>query len=111
MTTFTWTIQSMPAYPQEAGQADVVFQINWQCSANDSGYSANSFGSMPVTYEAGTPFTPYDQLTQEQVWSWVNPSIDREEIEANLQALIDKQKTPTVVNPPLPWMVKEATQP
>ena len=103
MTIFNWQIQSMPAYPQEAGQADVVFQVNWQCNANDNGYSANSFGSVPVAYTAGTPFTPYDQLTQEQVWGWVNPSIDRPEIEANLQAMIDAQKNPPVVTPPLPW--------
>ena len=103
MTIFNWQIQSMPAYPQAEGQTDVVFQVNWQCNANDEGYSANSFGSVPVTYVAGTPYTPYDQLTQEQVWGWVNPQIDRPAIEANLQALIDAQKTPEVVTPPLPW--------
>ena len=103
MTTFTWTIQAMPAYAQIDGQSDVVFEVNWQCNANDEGYSANSFGTVPVTYAAGTPFTPYDQLTQEQVWGWINPSIDRPEIEANLQAMIDAQKSPPVVTPPLPW--------
>ena len=103
MTIFNWSIQSMPAYPQEAGQTDVVFQVNWQCSANDDNYSANSFGTIPVIYTAGSPFTPYADLTQEQVWEWVNPSIDRSEIEASLQAMIDEQKNPPVVNPPLPW--------
>ena len=109
MTTFNWQIVSMPAYPQEAGQSDVVFQVNWQCQAQEqsvdllAAYSATSAGSVPVTYTAGTPFTPYDQLTQEQVWGWISPSIDRPEIEANLQAMIDAQKNPPVVNPPLPW--------
>jgi hypothetical protein len=109
MTNFFWQITSMPSYPEKAGVADVVFQVNWLCAAVDGepdavgSLSAASTGSVPVTYEAGAPFTPYDQLTQEQVWGWINPSIDREEIEANLQALIDEQKTPTVVTPPLPW--------
>jgi hypothetical protein len=103
MTTYTWTIQSMSAYPQEAGETDVVFQVNWQCNANDNGYSANTFGSVPVMYTTGSPFTPYVDLTQDQVWGWVNPQIDRPEIETNLQALIDAQKNPTVVTPPLPW--------
>lgn len=103
MTTFNWQIDSMTAYPQIDGQSDVVFQINWQCNANDNGCSANSLGSASVIYEAGSPFTPYNQLTQEQVWGWINPSIDRPEIEANLQAMIDAQKNPPVVTPPLPW--------
>jgi len=93
----------MPAYPQEAGKSDVVFEVNWQCQAQDGAYSALSAGSVPVTYTAGSPFTPYADLTENQVWGWVNPQIDRPAIEANLQALIDAQKTPTVVTPPLPW--------
>jgi hypothetical protein len=103
MTIFTWTIQSMPAYPQEAGQSDVVFQVNWQCNANDNGYSANAFGFVPVIYTAGSPFTSYVDLTQDQVWGWINPSIDRPATEASLQSMIDVQKNPPVVTPPLPW--------
>ena len=103
MTNFTWSISSMPSYSQIDGQSDVVFEVNWQCQAQDGSYSALSVGSVPVTYTAGSPFTPYADLTQNQVWGWINPSIDRPAIEANLQAMIDAQKTPTVVTPPLPW--------
>lgn len=105
MTTFNWSITSMPAYPQEAGQTDVVFQVNWQCLAQDDTYQAVSAGAVSITYTAGSPFTPYADLTQDQVWGWVNPQIDRPAIEANLQALIDAQKNPTVVTPPLPWSI------
>ena len=106
MATFNWEILSMPAYAEIDGQTDVVFQVNWVCNAQEgdlSRYKATSTGSVPVTYTAGTSFTPYDQLTQEQVWGWVNPSIDSSEIEANLQLMIDAQKNPTVVTPSLPW--------
>ena len=108
MTTFNWTIQSMPAYPQAEGQTDVVFQVNWQCEAEEyvdqvGIFRATTVGSVPVTYVAGTPYTPYADLTQAQVWGWVNPQIDRAEIEANLQAMIAAQKNPPVVTPPLPW--------
>ncbi|NBW22595.1 MAG: hypothetical protein EBR82_83080 [Caulobacteraceae bacterium] len=104
MTNFNWLISFMSAYPQAEGEADVVFQVNWCCSARDAdGFSATANGTVPVTYTAGAPFTPYDQLTQEQVWGWINPSIDRPEIEANLQVMIDEQKNPPVVTPPLPW--------
>jgi hypothetical protein len=103
MTTYHWQIVSMPSYSQIDGQSDVVFEVNWSCFAVDENYSAQSNGTVPVTYTAGSPFTPYDQLTQEQVWGWINPSIDRPEIEANLQAMIDEQKNPPVVTPPLPW--------
>ena len=107
MTTFTWTIQSMPAYAQIDGQSDVVFEVNWQCNANDNGYSANAFGSVSVTYTAGSPFTPYAGITQEQAWGWVNPQIDRPAIETSLQASIEEQKNPPVIELPLPWTVNQ----
>lgn len=106
MTTYNWQIVSMPAYSQIDGQSDVVFQVNWRCQAQDGSfgeYSAVANGSVPVTYTAGSPFTPYADLTQEQVWGWINPSIDRPAIEADLQATIDAQKNPPVVTLPLPW--------
>ena len=98
-----WNIVSLQAYTQIDGQSDVVFNVDWSCQAKDGSYKALSTGSVSVTYTAGQPFTPYDQLTQDQVWGWINPSIDRPEIEANLQAMINAQKTPEVVTPPLPW--------
>jgi len=103
MTTFNWQILSMPAYPQAEGQTDVVFQVNWSCGATEDKLSASSVGAVPVTYVAGTPYTPYADLTQEQVWGWINPSIDRPAVEADLQTSIDAQKNPPVVTPPLPW--------
>ena len=103
MTNYNWRITSMPSYAQIDGQSDVVFQVNWKCEGTEDKLGAVTVGSVPVTYTAGTPFTPYDQLTQEQVWGWVNPSINRPEIEANLQSMIDEQKNPPVVTPFLPW--------
>ena len=103
MTTFNWQIVSMPAYSKIDGQSDVVFEVNWNCQAQDGAYGATSAGTVPVAYTAGSPFTPYANLTQDQVWGWINPSIDRPAVEANLQAMIDAQKTPEVVTTPLPW--------
>jgi hypothetical protein len=109
MTNFYWQIVSMLSYTDIDGLSDVVFQVNWSCNAVEGSpdalgsLAASSVGSVPVTYVAGSPYTPYDQLTQEQVWGWVNPQIDRTEIEANFQAMIDEQKNPKVVTPPLPW--------
>lgn len=103
MTTFVYKIVSLPAYPAADNETDVVFQVNWTCTATDGAYSAVTAGSVPVVYEAEAPFIPYADLTQEQVWAWVDPQIDRAEVEANLELLIEQQKNPTVVVNPLPW--------
>jgi hypothetical protein len=50
-------------------------------------------------------FTPYDQLTQDQVLGWCfSNGVDQSAIEANVSAQINDQINPPIIAPPLPWM-------
>lgn len=102
--TFTWSVISMTSYPQAEGQVDVVFQVNWMCSGTEGSVGASNGGVAYVTYTAGSPYTPYDQLTQEQVLGWVYASgVDQAAVEASVQMQIDERLNPPTVNLPLPW--------
>jgi hypothetical protein len=105
--TYTWVITAMDSYPQHAGQTDVVFTIHWTLNATDgSGHNASVYGTVGVIYAAGEPFTPYAQLTQQQVIGWVTTSLGAEQVaayEASLDQQIANQITPPVVTLPLPW--------
>jgi hypothetical protein len=103
MANYTWNIVSMENYSSYAGQSNVVFSVNWSCTAEQEGKTANSFGTVETTYVEGDPFTAYADLTEEQVWGWVNPNIDRTSIEADLQAMIDAELNPTTETDTLPW--------
>jgi hypothetical protein len=99
----------MTAYPEAEGQTDVVFQIAWVLSATDGTYNSAAYGSVDTTYVAGSPFTPYDQLTIEQVNGWVADALGPEGI-AKAQADCDaaiaaQQDTNLPVTPPLPWNI------
>jgi len=104
--TNTWIIEQMNCYPQAEGQTDVVFTVHWRVNATDGTYNATSYGTVGVTYEAGSPYTPYADLTQAQVVGWVEAALGPEKvasIEANLATNIANQVNPPVVTPPLPW--------
>lgn len=106
MITFVSNVNSMSCYPQAEGESDVVFSVLWTMSATDGTYHASASRSCDVTYVAGSPYTPYDQLTQEQVIGWVysaTPEKDIEEMQAALTEQINAQISPAVVSPPLPW--------
>jgi hypothetical protein len=45
-------------------------------------------------------FTPYEDLTQEQVVSWITP---KEENIEYLKSLIDEEESEPTYFPPLPW--------
>jgi hypothetical protein len=101
--TYTWTVTAMDCYPQEAGNTDVVFNVNWECTGTDGRYSGRVYGSGGVPAPSGA-FTPYDQLTQNQVlgWIWAN-GVDKAANEALVALQIQNQINPPVVTPPLPW--------
>jgi len=104
--TYTWQVVQMNAYPEVDGETDVVFTVHWTLSGTDGTYSGSSYGSVGVTVDASAPFTPYADLTQDQVLGWVWTSgVDKDAQEANVAAQIENQVNPTVVTPPLPWSV------
>jgi len=104
MTQITWTVSQLDCYPQEDGRADVVFNVHWQCTGVDGEYNGQVYSTCAVTLDPAAPFTPYANLTQDQVLGWIWASgVDKAATESAVQQQIDNQINPPVVAPPLPW--------
>jgi hypothetical protein len=91
----------MDCYPQEGGNTDVVFNVHWTCAGTDGTYNASVYSTCAVPAPTGSAFTPYANLTQEQVlgWIWAN-GVDQ----AATEVAVLQQINPPVVKPPLPWL-------
>lgn len=102
--TCTWTIEQMQCYPQDGDLTDVVFNVAWRVTGVQEQYVATAYGTCAVPTPTD-PFTPYDQLTQDQVlgWVWAN-GVDKAAYEASMVTQIEAQINPPVVTPPLPWV-------
>lgn len=100
-----WNINTLGVVPQEGDLTNVVITAEWQCVAEQDGFTARSYGSSSFKAPSSEDFTPFDQLTQDQVldWVWTVGGISKADVEANLQAQIDAQINPPVIYPPLPW--------
>lgn len=94
----------MDCYPQEGGNTDVVFTVHWTCAGVDGTYNASIYSTCSVPTPEGA-FTPYAQLTQDQVlgWVWAN-GVDKTATEAAVEQQIQNQINPPVVTPALPWV-------
>jgi hypothetical protein len=101
MTTFTTTIDSM--YTLNTPEPGFVVNVLWTVTGVDGSNTASIGGSSQFTMQEGT-FTPYDQLTQQQVIDWISAQ-DIANAQACVQGQIDSQITPPVSpeNTPLPW--------
>ena len=104
MTTITWNVSQLDCYPQESGHTDVVFNVHWQCNGVDGDYNAQVYSTCAVTISPDTPFTPYENLTQDQVLGWIWASgVDQTATEDSVKQQIESKKYPPVITPPLPW--------
>lgn len=101
-TTYTLTINSMDCLPHVDGQTDVVIRVRWTYSGTDGTATGAVGGATDLTYQPKEPFTPYADLTQQQVIDWVYGSWTADERLA-YEAMITEQMA--VVTPPLPWSV------
>jgi hypothetical protein len=103
MITLSWIIELLLCKPIEGSNPDVVITANWRCNGTDETYSGTCYGSCSFQPPSGE-FTPYEDLTQEQVLGWCYQNgVDKTAIEANVTLQIENQIDPPVVTLPLPW--------
>ena len=97
-TTYAWTIQQMDRLTSDG----FVVTVHYNVSAVDGDYSASTYGTVGYTDQPGEQYTPYDQLTEEQVVGWVQESLGKDTVEASLDSQIEAQKNP-VQESGMPW--------
>jgi beta-glucanase (GH16 family) len=103
MANYKWVISQLDTAPSEDALTDVVKTIHWRYQATDADYSADIYGSMACATPSDTNFTAYDDLTQDDVISWLEAGLDVDAFKENLDKQIEDQKNPPIVNLPLPW--------
>jgi ribosomal protein S11 len=95
MTT-TYTINQLDRNTSDG----FVTTVHYSVSKVDGEFSASTYGT--VSFEAGTPTTPYASLTKAQVIEWVKDKLGEETVEASLVSQIAAQKNPTTATG-MPW--------
>ena len=102
--TILWLIERLLVKPTEGSNTDVVITADWRCNGTDETYSGTCYGSCSFAPPTGS-FTPYPDLTQDQVLQWCYENgVDKTAIEANVTLQIENQINPPVVTLPLPWV-------
>ena len=104
MTTFTTTITNMYTLPQVEGQTDVVVNVLFNVSGVNGQYKADITGNKRCTLTPWQAFTPYEQLTQDQVIGWLDQqmiSSCQACVEGQINSMITPPVSPT--NQSLPW--------
>jgi hypothetical protein len=110
MATFTWVISTLER-DLIGDLAGGVIVAHWRCNAEQTEgtgddavtYNATSYGTCGFTPDpTASDYIAYADLTEADVVGWVQADVDKDAIEAGLQANIDAQITPTT-GTGVPW--------
>lgn len=109
--TYNWIISAMNEYPKTADDlTDVVFVVHWRRNASTVvdgiTVTVDTYDALNVPAPSPEDFTPYPDLTFEQVCGWLEAGLDVEAIDANLAISLEEKINPPVVSLPLPWDVQ-----
>jgi len=129
----TWTIDSMTVDKLQDGLTDVVTFVQWRLVGEDGTYVdpeysgetvpnvASVYGSLRVGQPNPDDFTPYADLTESAVLTWVHTKFDSEMVpsknpddpeemisktelyERLVENELKENANPTTDNPALPW--------
>lgn len=103
---YTWIVNQLFILPQADGYTDVVVQAVMSL-VGTNGQQGASVGNIQVQFAMpqGEGFTPYDELTEDQVIGWVIETLGPSGV-ATYENIIQQEidvPAPIPVPAPLPW--------
>jgi hypothetical protein len=96
MTTTNWTVSEM----ERVKATGFVNVVHYNVTKTDGDHLASTYGT--IGFEAGTPATPFESLTEAQVIAWVKDKLGEATVEASLASQIEAQRNPVKASG-LPW--------
>lgn len=104
MITYTWNFPAFDCMVDENGMQDVVTTVHWiYIGTDEKGITANIYGTQAVGTPTPDAFTPYPELSEEQVIGWMEETLDVPEMQANLAEQIKLIINPVYVTLPPPF--------
>lgn len=98
-----WVVVQMDTAPSEDTLKDVVKRVHYRYEGTDEQYFADIYGVLSCETPSETDFTAYEDLTYEQICTWLEAGLNVEAMDLNLATQIENLKNPPIINKPLPW--------
>ena len=107
-TNFQFVISQLNCAVESDGLPNVINMIHWRYNATkvegQKTYFAETYGASSVAQPNPQNFTPYADVTEEEVINWLEQILPVEAMQLSLEANIALQINPIEVTLPLPWL-------
>ena len=96
MNTYQFKINAVDVHTQVEELEKVIYSVHWSYVAeNEDGVTANIIGVKSVSEPNPESFTPFEQLIQDDIISWIEPSFQLSEMQSALDAQIAEKVAPS----------------
>lgn len=101
MINYNWKFPLMEC-KNEGSLEKIIVLIPWILEGEKDGFKSNVYGTASLSLPTEENFTPYEELTKEQVITWIESILNVEEIKENLNKKIDELAKPKneILKPP-----------
>jgi hypothetical protein len=104
MTNYTWTFPAFDCRVNENGLQKVVTTVHWRYrGTNEDGITAETYGAQSIGEPNPDAFTPYPEISEEQVIGWMEANLDMDAIQENITSQITLLKNPVAETLSAPW--------
>lgn len=107
MVVYTWEFPAFDIVFNDNDLTDVVTTVHWRLRGNQANTTAELYGTIVLLPPDPNSYTPFEQLTKEQVVEWVEDSFNPELLEKYKQMIsdnIEEKLNPTRATVEPPWL-------
>jgi len=97
MNNYTWDCRTVDTYPTHSDsqepvntQSDVIYNVHWRVTGSDGTHQSTVIGTKTLSTDDLSSFTSFDEISHDDVVSWVKASMGSEEV-ARIEESLDKQ--------------------
>jgi beta-glucanase (GH16 family) len=103
MRTIYWKINKLEVIPENGNLTQVIQYAHYQRIASEGEHSSFIEGKMLFPLPESSNFIPYENITEEDIISWILPNIDLEKVDLFLNRKLDSIMSESAYFPPLPF--------
>lgn len=100
---YNWAVGPFDTAPSQDELTNVVKAVHWRYSAQDGEYNTDMYGMVSLDPPSAENFTPFNNLTKQQVVEWLEAKLDVPQMQGDLANSIERLKNPPIVTLQVPW--------
>lgn len=101
---YIWSFPSLEVELNQDGLEKVVTTVHWRLGARDGDHFTDVYGSVGLSPPLPSSFTEFDDLTEEDILSWIEPKLEVEQMKTSLETQLNTLKNPTKASFAPPWL-------